>query len=160
VAVEAEAAVAAKEVKAVAEVTAEVEDAEVGSVIVHRESAMIMVDLVEMEVMEDLEAQVLDTFGMEIMLSQHILVLLVVAGKAGRAALLGEAAVEVMVEMVVMEEDLSQMVITVVMVKAVVKAVAMNKVADTEVVVAGKEEEAAEVAEATLVKYPSPTMVV
>ena len=159
-AVEAEAAVAAKEVKAVAEVTAEVENAEVGSVIVRRESAMTMVAKVDVEAMEDLEVQVLDMSGMEIMLSQHTLVLVEVAVKAVKAATLEEVVVEVMAEMVEMVVDLSQMVLEEIQVITAVKAVVTSKVADTEVIAAVVVEAEAEEAEATLVKYPPPTMVV
>ena len=159
-AVAAEAEVAVKEVKAVAEVTAEVENAEVGSVIVRRESAMTMVAKVDVEAMEDLEVQVLDMSGMEIMLSQHTLVLVEVEEQAGKAAVLEEVVVEVMAEMVEMVVDLSQMVLEEIQVKTAVKAVVTSKVADTEVIAAVVVEAEAEEAEATLVKYPTPTMVV
>ena len=135
-AVAAEAEVAVKEVKAVAEVTAEVENAEVGSVIVRRESAMTMVAKVDVEAMEDLEVQVLDMSGMEIMLSQHTLVLVEVEEQAGKAAVLEEVVVEVMAVMAEMVVDLSQMVLEEIQVKTAVKAVVTSKVADTEVIAA------------------------
>ena len=121
-AVAAEAEVAVKEVKAVAEVTAEVENAEVGSVIVRRESAMTMVAKVDVEAMEDLEVQVLDMSGMEIMLSQHTLVLVEVEDQAGKAAILEEVVVEVMAEMV-------EMVVSHLVVEQVVVAVVPLKMA-------------------------------
>ena len=129
----AEAAVAAARAatEAVA-VTAEVEDVEVGSVIVLIESAIIMVGQEVLVVMEALEEEVLDMSGMEIMPSQHTLVLVEVEEQAVEAVLLEEVAVEVMAEMVVMEEDLNLTVLKVVMVKAEAMVEEMNRVADTE----------------------------
>ena len=68
----AEAAVAAAMAKAAVAVTSEVEDVEVGSVIVLIEFATIMEEQAVMVVMRAAEEEVLDITGMEIMLSQNI----------------------------------------------------------------------------------------
>ena len=117
--------------KAAVAVTAEVEDVEVGSVIVLIEFATIMVVQAVMVVMEAAEEEVLDMSGMEIMLSQHTLALVEAEEQAEQAVILEQVAVEVMAVTVVMEEDLNQTVLKVVMVKAVVKVEEMNRVADT-----------------------------
>ena len=147
----AEAAVAAaRAATAAVAVTAEVEDVEVGSVIVLIEFATIMVVLVVLAVMEALEEGVLDMSGMEIMPSQHTLVLVEVEEQAVQAVLLEEVAVEVMAVMVVMEEDLNLTVLKVVMVKAEAMVEEMNRVADTEEVAKVKVAKAVEEAAVVL----------
>ena len=75
----------------------------------------------------------LDMFGMEIMLSQRTLALVVVVDKAVREVLLEEVAEAVMVVMAVMVEDLNQMVQLDKEDKVAVEVIETNRVADTEV---------------------------
>ena len=75
----------------------------------------------------------LDMFGMEIMLSQRTLALVVVVDKAVRAVLLEEVAEAVMVVMAVTVEDLNQLVQLDKEDKVAVEVIETNRVADTEV---------------------------